>query len=29
MQGSTHVPMDLAPDLGDQIWSYLSAHPKP
>ena len=29
LQGSKHIPMNLAPDVGAQIWSYLSAHPKP
>lgn len=29
MAGTKHVPMDLAADLGEQIWTYLSAHAKP
>lgn len=29
LDGSKHIPMDLAPDIGEQIWAFLSAHPKP
>ncbi len=29
MQGSSHIPADLAPDLPDTIWSFFATHPKP
>lgn len=29
MEGTTHVPFDLAPELPKLIWSFLEAHPKP
>lgn len=29
MEGSTHIPSDLAPDLPDRIWEFFAAHPKP
>jgi len=28
MTGSSHVPLDLAPDIGLRIWSWLDAHPR-
>jgi len=28
MAGSKHVPMDLAPDIGRQIWSWFQTHPR-
>jgi polyhydroxybutyrate depolymerase len=29
MEGSTHIPADLAADLPDRLWSFFAAHPKP
>lgn len=29
MEGSTHVPFDLTPDLGRHVWEFLASHPRP
>lgn len=29
MTGSKHVPLNLTPDIGQQVWSFLEAHPRP
>ena len=29
MTGSTHVPLNLTKDIGQHIWSFFEAHPRP
>jgi polyhydroxybutyrate depolymerase len=29
MEGSTHIPFDLSPELPARIWAFFEAHPKP
>jgi polyhydroxybutyrate depolymerase len=29
MEGSSHIPSDLAPDLPERLWEFFAAHPKP
>lgn len=29
MTGSKHVPLNLTPELGQQVWSFLESHPRP
>jgi poly(3-hydroxybutyrate) depolymerase len=29
MEGSSHIPADLAADMPERLWSFFAAHPKP